>query len=94
MIKNITHRELVSILMQIHNELPSRFFQHWMRVTINKLNDYEEKTIKAKKELEFYKHSFDLVKKTEEERKRNNYCKMIEGKNFIQRFLESCKNFS
>jgi hypothetical protein len=75
--------------MQIHDELPSRFFQHWMRVTINKLNVYEEKAIKAEKDLVFYRKSFELIQKTE--KKRQSYCKIIKGKNFITKFLESCK---
>jgi hypothetical protein len=89
MIKNITHKELVSILMQIHDEIPSKFFQHWMRVTINKLNAYEERAIKSEKDLAFYRKSFEIIQNTE--KKRQSYCKTIKGKNFITRFLESCK---
>jgi len=88
MIKNITHRELVLILLQIHQEIPSKFIKHWIKITIVKLNSYEERSNKAEKELAFYKHSFELIQKTE---KKSKQYRRIEGNNFIQRFLQFCK---
>jgi hypothetical protein len=83
MIKNITHKELVSILMQIHDELSSRFFQHWIRVAINKLNSYEDKMLDAQRELAFYKKSFEAIQKREAfDRKWNRKVK-------TKRFFES-----
>ena len=92
MIKNITHEELVSILMQIHDELPSRFFQHWMRVCINKLNSYEDSTIKAQKELVFYKTSFDAIRKNKKQQAK--WSRKTYGNSFIKKFLSFCKNES
>ena len=92
MIKNITHEELVSILMQIHDELPSRFFQHWMRVCINKINSYEDSTIKAQKELVFYKTSFDAIRKNKKQQAK--WSRKTYGNSFIKKFLSFCKNES
>jgi hypothetical protein len=92
MIKNITHKELVSILMQIHDELPSRFFQHWMRATINKLNSYEDAEYKAKKELGFYKSSFEAIQKNKKASAK--WSRKTHGNSFIKKFLSFCKNES
>ena len=92
MIKNITHEELVSILMQIHDELPSRFFQHWMRVTINKLNYYEDTANNAKKELGFYKSSFEAIQKNKKASAK--WSRETHGNSFIKKFLSFCKNES
>jgi len=89
MIKNITHQELISILMQIHDELPSRFLQHWMRVTINKLNSYEEASNNAKKELGFYKSSFEAIQKNKKTSAK--WSRETHGIFFIKKFLSFCK---
>jgi len=87
MIKSLTHRELVSILMQIHDELPSRFFQYWIRVTINKLNSYDGEIESLKKNLFFYQRSFELIKETN---KTHRYSRESNGSKFINKFLNSC----
>ena len=92
MINNITHKELVSILMQIHDELHSRFFQHWIRVAINKLNSYEDAANDAKKELGFYKTSFEAIQKNKKAQAR--WSRKTHGNSFIKKFLSFCKNES